>query len=117
MNTISKFPLPGQVGVFVEPVINHKTQQEKILREKEEEKEYSNQFDIFYKPLPSDHQMQTLMQIGNSTNNLEEEEEGENKSKLDKKELKLAAYKCPVSLAKGKVNIKLILATFLNKYF
>jgi hypothetical protein len=116
LNTISKFPLPGQVGVFVEAVINHKTQQEKILREKEEEKEYSNQFDIFYKPLPSDHQMQTLMQIGNSTNNLEEEEE--NKSKLDKKELKLAAYKCPVSLAKGKVNIKLILVKFLNnKYF
>ena len=113
MNTISKFPLPGQIGVFVESKMNQQeTQEEKILREKEEE-EYSKQFDLFYRPLPSDHQMHTLMQIGNVINN---EEQNSLDEKLKKKLFELKAYKCPKSLAKGE-ELNVLIYSKKNKFF
>lgn len=101
LNAITKFPLPGQVGVVDVKKINlFNTNKQRELKEEEEE-EYSKQFDLFYRPLANEHCMQTLMQIGNSINN-EASKSGEDNT-TNKKLLELNAYKCPISLAKGKL--------------
>ena len=93
--------MPGQTGVIeFNKNVNSKieSEEEKRLKEKQEE-EYSKQFDLFYRPLPSDHQLNTLMQVSNSIEKNNEEKKSE--ERVDKNLIELKAHECPKSLAKG----------------
>ena len=96
MNAISKFPLPGQVGIADLQKKNFLIKQQETVEKQEEE--FTKQFDLFYRPLPSDHQMNTLMQVNNKIN--DDLVEKKNNQKINKGSLELKVHKCPIALAK-----------------
>jgi len=106
-NKTAEFPMPGQTGIcttHVEnrlslnsrgalPVEDFKQKQTKLSEE-------LKQFDLFYRPLPSEKQVAVMSQV----NNLQKEMDEENFTIETKNELNgifdLKAQECPLSLVK-----------------